>query len=188
MAVLCAHLVVLTLDKSSVKLRPLYLLCIAVCVLAVATIRFATYSVTPGEEFTKKPMLFLKSKGISGNIMSIQEMGAHISWEMPESKILYDTRDDLYQPTGIFDEVRRLDEGKSSIESFVQKYNISIIIADMNTGPVYKPLLYSDNWALIFTTDGYFILVTKQIATEKNLVVFSSVDPLRSLSAKPGAL
>lgn len=186
--VLCAPLLFFTLGKCSGKLKTLLLLCVALCSVCVATIRFATYSVSPGEEFTKKPMRFLKSKGISGNIMSIQEMGAHISWEMPESKILYDTRDDLYQPTGIFDEVHKLDEGKLSIESFVKKYNISIIIGDMNTGAIYKQLLYSDSWSLVYTTDGYFILVDKRLADEKNISTFMAVDPLRTPAAKPGML
>ncbi len=170
------------------KMTRLVAIGITVIALCVSVIRFATFSVGTGEEFTKKPMQFLRAHGIQGNIMSIQEMGAHISWELPESKILYDTRDDLYQPTGIFAEVRKLDEGKLSIEAFVAKYAISVIIADMTTSAVYKPLLYADSWALVYTTDGFFILVDRRIAVEKKLMTYDAVDPLRSPPAKPGML
>lgn len=170
------------------KMARLIAIGIGVIALCVSIVRFATFSVGTGEEFTKKPMQFLRTHGIQGHIMSIQEMGAHISWELPESKILYDTRDDLYQPTGIFSEVQKLDEGKLSIEPFVAKYGISVIIADMTTGAVYKPLLYSDQWALVYTTDGFYILIQRQIASEKKLATYDAIDPLRSPPAKPGMM
>jgi hypothetical protein len=148
--------------------------------------RFWTYSTGFGEEFNAKPMQFLKNAGIQGNIFAIQELGGLISWHMPESKVLLDTRDDLYQPTGIFQTLLSLDRGETSISSILDRYDISIVIGDLANGTVYKPLLYTDAWRLVMITDGFFVAIRSDMAVDKNLTDLGALDPLRIPPSKPG--
>jgi len=138
--------------------------------------------------FPKQATNFLKTNNIDGNIFSSQEIGAFISWERPNSKIFVDTRDDLYQPLGIFEELRMLSEGKIAILDLFGKYNVNIVIGDIANGQVYKSLFYNENWALVFLTDGYFISVKKDLADKSSLKILEALDPLKIPPVKAGEL
>lgn len=158
------------------------------CILGLATgyLRYTTFGIQTGKEFQTKPMEFLRNKHIDGNIFSIQELGALIAWELPKSKIFIDTRDDLYQPTGLFAKLQELDSGKRSLIDLLSEYHADIVIGDLANGSVYKPLFYSPDWSLVYLTDGFFVSVKTPIAREHRLTIFSSIDPLRMPPAKPG--
>jgi len=179
----------LTLSSMKGKFRALTLVCIMLMAAAGISVRFHNFGFGLGLEsdsFQNKAVAYLKSHGMNGNIYETQELGAYVSWELPQSKIFIDTRDDLFQPLGIFDELAAVDSGKLPIRDLLKKYKANIVIGNLTSETNYEPLFYAPTWKLVFLTDGYFIAVRTEIAQTYALTVFDAVDPLRPDGIKPG--
>lgn len=131
---------------------------------------------------------FLKTNNINGNIFSLQEFGAFISWQLPHSKVFVDTRDDLYQSSGVFEDLKLLAEEKIDIIALLSKYKSTIVIADLANAQSYSPLIYDDNWSLVLLTEGYFISLRKDLAIKHKVKILDALDPSRIPPVKPGEL
>lgn len=190
-ALLAMPIVGIVVDALSKRTRIILLGLICLLTLTAIYISFKPLSlqVGLGGLFQTKLTQFLKENRVSGNIYAMQEIGAFLSWELPGSKIFVDTRDDLYQPLGIFAELRQLDEGKIDIISLLNKYQADIVVGELGSlGGVYKPLFYSNGWSLVYLTDGYFIILRNDLVEKYLLTSYDSLDPLRIPPAKPGLL
>jgi hypothetical protein len=138
-------------------------------------------------KFPQKEITFLKKYGIDGNVYANQEISAFITWELSNSKIFVDTRDDLFEPVGVFQKLAHLDAGEN-LSSVLSAYHADIVIGSVGEGVVYKPLFYNENWKLVEMDGGYFILVKKETQVQKNLEIYESLDPLRVPPVKQGEL
>lgn len=171
--------------------KTMFLVVIVSIAVLASVIRFNNFGLGTGLEesiFPVSAVDFLKSRAITGNIFSSQEIGAYLSWQLPASKVFVDTRDDLYQPLGIFQALNDLYEGKRSIFDLFDKYPVDIVIGDTVDGHVYSPLMYDQNWSLVFLDEGVFIIVKGDLAQKHELRTYFSIDPLKSPAAKPGEL
>ena len=177
----------LVVANTPAKAQKVILVLLILFTISTSYIRFRNFIFGPGlspSPFNTRLTAFLRQNKINGNIYSIQEIGSFLSWELPNSKIFLDTRDDLYVPTGIFNELAEVDNGKIPLEAVLDKYRADIVIGDFGTAQTYKSLIYNPGWKLIYLTDGYFVLVRTNLA--KELTTFDSIDPLKTPPAKPG--
>lgn len=180
----------LVVSQLSPKLQKIGLVFLIIFSLVTSYVRFRNFPFGVGllpYRFPTQIIAFFKRNNLAGNIYSTQEMGAFLSWELPQSKVFMDTRDDLYQPTGIFEELVKIDQGKVDISNFLEKYHTNIVLGDFVNPQTYKPLLYSPVWRLVYLTDGYFILVKKNLADTHSLKTLETIDPLRDPPAKPNS-
>lgn len=149
------------------------------------TINYSTFGLGLDEGlFPIKEVEFLKSNQISGNIYSNLELGDFLSFSLPLSKVFIDTRDDLYQPLGIFGELQDLYGKKITLLYLLNKYKATIVIGDFANPIVYKPLFYNTDWKLVFVSDNYFILVKNDIKQRNNLFSFDALDLFKDPPAK----
>jgi len=188
---LVTPLIALIINNLSKRVQFSMLALLLVLAAGASLIRFNNFGLFEGLDtsiFPKEATNFLKTNNIDGNIFLSQEIGAFISWENPDSKIFVDTRDDLFQPLGIFEELQMLSEGKISILDVLAKYKADIVIGDIANGQAYKPLFYNENWALVFLTEGYFISVKTDLANKKNLEILDAIDPFKIPPTKAGEI
>ena len=179
------------LTKSSVRIQRTS---IAVILLLSCVGIFARFSIFPvgiglaRNSFPTNVAAFLVEKNLSGNVYATQELGGYLAFTNPQIKVFSDTRDDLYQPLGIFDELQEVSEGTIPLAALLSKYKTDIIVADLQNGQSFAPLLYSPSWSLVFITDGFMVLTTSDITSKQNLITYHSLDPLRIPPAKPGQI
>ncbi|MFI5205435.1 MAG: tetratricopeptide repeat protein [Candidatus Paceibacterales bacterium] len=153
--------------------------------------RFTNFSFGLGissAPFQAKVTNFLKASSIDGNIYASQEVGAFLSWNLPKSKVFIDTRDDLFLGTDVFGDLGNLDGGKIDIGTLLNKYGANIVVGDIGGGNSYEPLFYSNDWKVVFLTDGYFVAVRKSLIAGRGIKTYEGIDPFRSPAAKAGEL
>ncbi len=158
--------------------------------MAAAAVRIATYPVSVGLApipFGSSAIEYLVKNNISGNIYASQEMGGYIHWRLPDSKIFYDTRDDLYTSTAVPADLSRLTNGQTDLRTLLRTYKADIVVAEADQ-EVFTPLLYLDTWKLVHVGDSQFVLLRTSVADRYGLSSYSALDPTRSPSAKPGEL
>lgn len=179
------------LTKSSIRIQRTS---IAVILLLSCVGIFARFSIFPvgiglaRNSFPTNVAAFLVEKNLSGNVYATQELGGYLAFTNPQIKVFSDTRDDLYQPLGIFDELQEVSEGTIPLAALLSKFKTDIIVADLQNGQSFAPLLYSPSWSLVFITDGFMVLTTSDITSKQNLITYHSLDPLRIPPAKPGQI
>lgn len=137
--------------------------------------------------FQKKIIRYMKNNDLNGNVFSSQEIGSFLSWNLPNSKVFVDTRDDLFTQTSVLSDLDLLANKKINILEILDKHGANIIVGRTASGTIYKPVFYSNSWVLTFITDGYFIAVRKNsFPNIKNGI--SAVDITTNPPAKPGEL
>jgi len=184
-------IVALLITSMSKKIRYMFLLFLVVLALFTTIVQFKTFTFGMGLEnnpFQTKVTNYIRNHGIKGNIFASQEIGGFLTWELPNSKVFVDTRDDLYAPLGIFQELQSISEGKASLLGLLKKHQASIIIADLGSASFYKDAIYSENWKLVYLTDGYFLMLRKDVFDKHTLGSFDAIDPSRIPPSKSGTL
>ena len=168
--------------------RAVLIFCIILAFSAVY-IRFSNFYTGGGIEegiFPTKAVEFLNKYHISGNIYSIQEIGAYVSYKLPASKVFVDTRDELY--VTVFRELKPIYEGTSSLIPLLDKYHTTILVGGMSEVNMYKDLFYLNDWKLVYLSDGNFVFVKKNIADIKHLPTYDAIDLTRNPAVKSGEL
>lgn len=140
------------------------------------------------DNFPTDVVSFIKKHDISGNAYQNQRIGAFLSFFLyPKVLIFVDTRDELYLPISVFSDYMNVFAKGSSVLPLLEKYKVDVVIGDFLTeGRSYEPLFYATDWAIVYINDRYFIAVRREIAKEKNLTIFDSIDPFSASGAKPG--
>ncbi len=99
----------------------------------------------------------LSKENINGNIFAPQGWGAYISWVRPESKVFFDTRDELFENTDVFKDDDSLYQGKMGVFDILNKYQSNIVVGS-STNPLLSPLLLSSDWQIIHNDDKVFVV------------------------------
>lgn len=127
-------------------------------ILIFTYIRFDHYDFGLGiskEIFPTGAVEFLNKNHISGNVFSTQAAGAYITFNSPSSKIYIDTRDDLFISTNI-----KNDEATMNLTQILDKYKANIVIWPKTNTRVFRGLIYSGNWKIIYQ-DFYFAVYVR---------------------------
>ena len=133
----------------------------AVC-LVFFLIRFSHYPTGVGiqdERSLTDVVRFMKQYRIVGNVFVSQDLGSYVSWTMPESKVFYDTRDDLFTKTNVFRDLTAVTTGSVPITTLLDRYQATIVIGRPN--PLFHPLTKSPRWKIIYFKDNYFVAVRR---------------------------
>lgn len=184
-------IIAIIISQINDKFRQILLVMMIFLALSISFNRLNEFSLNTELESTIFPLKavdFLKESAINGNIFSIQEVGSFISWQLPNSKVFVDTRDDLYLSVGVFEDLKLLAEEKIDIIDLLAKYKSDIVIGDLASGEILRPLFYDNNWSLVLVTEGYFISLRTDLADEHNLKIFHTLDPLKIPPVKGGEL
>lgn len=112
------------------------------------------------ETALKQLTAFLRVNKIFGNTYVSQDLGAYITWEVPESKIFYDTRDELFEQTEVFDHKALVNQGKMSMTELLDRYKAEIVIGKPGNS-IYQPVFASQEWETVYQTEAYFVAIRK---------------------------
>jgi len=127
---------------------------------------------------------YIKQNNISGKVFSNPDVGSYLSFELYPNILVYaDTRDDLYIGTSVVNDYFNVISNDKNIMPLISKYNPSIIVADLESSS-YEPLLYDNNWALIYLDDLDLVFVKKTIADTKHLKQYVAIDPYKTSGSK----
>lgn len=138
-------------------------------------IRFSAQSVGLGlneKTFPSSSVQFLKKFRINGRIYSRQDWGAFISWELPESKVFFDTRDELFLQTNVFRDEKLVIQGKLSFPKMLDDYSATIVIGEFSD-VIYDSIFSSPQWAIGYADAEKFVAVRKS-----SVAIAAQPDPL----------
>lgn len=178
----------LSIQSASKKLRILFLILAAGLALSAMIVNLKKADFGWGLStsiFPVEAVNYLKTHSLSTNIFAHQELAAFISWELPDAKIFVDTRDDLFQPLGVFRELEKFYQGQIAVLDASQT---EVVLGEVESAQAYRPLIYNPNWRLVYLTDGYFVAIRTSLLSKYNLTHLAAIDPFRSPPAKPGKL
>ena len=102
---------------------------------------------------------FMRQHRIFGNVYTSQDLGAYVTWTMPESKVFYDTRDDLFVDTSVVKDLDTVNNGTMQITKLLDKYQATIVIGRPHL--TYRPLTQSPAWKIVYFKDNYFIAIRR---------------------------
>jgi hypothetical protein len=176
-------LLVTKMTPRSQKIAVAAAILLAILVVGVRLRQFSFGVGIQQDPFEPTMMIFLKTHHIRGNILSNQEIGAWLSWELPDAKMFVDTRDDLYQNTEVFPDLAAAANNQLAIADLTDRYHVDVIVFTPSLEPMYRPLLYSNRWKLVFLTDLYGVLIRSDKTT---LPAIIHLDPYRDPPAKDG--
>lgn len=131
---------------------------------------------------------FISQNKLSGRAFNYQTVGGYLSYHFyPQILVFYDTRDDLFLDSAIFNDLYSTLVENKSVLPLLDKYHADLVVGDIFTDSLnYRDLFYSPQWALVYFNDRYFIIVRTSIAKEKKLTVLDFIDPYSSSTAKGG--
>lgn len=187
---LAAPLTALALTSLPPKPKRVFVLTFLALGIGAAAVRLATYPVgtrLASVPFQSTAIEYLVSHRIKGNVYTSQELGAFIHWRIPDAKVFYDTRDDLYTTTTIPSDLSKLIRGQTDLRTILRTYKADIVVAEADQ-EILTPLLYVDTWKLVHVGDSQLVFVRTALANALSLQTFDALDPTRSPPAKPGRL
>lgn len=158
--------------------------------IAAAYVRIITYPIGTGLSdipFASSSIRYLADHNVHGTIFASQELGGFLAWELPDSFIFYDTRDDLFVHTDVANDLARLHNGQTDLRTILRKYRADIVIADVDS-EIAAPLLYLTTWKLVHVSDNTMVLVRSPVAEAFGLTPLNALDPTKVPPAKSGSL
>jgi hypothetical protein len=139
------------------------------------------------EPFSPRLIGFIKANGLEGRALNNQQIGAFLTYHLfPEVRVFTDTRDDLFIGTSALTDFSETFAGGNSVLPLLEKYKPDIVVGDLADGASYQPIFYSDEWAVVYLNETYFIAIPKRVADAKGLPQFSAIDPFTFTGAKEG--
>lgn len=100
---------------------------------------------------------FIKQHNLKGNILNNQDLGSYLTYHLyPESKVSYDTRDELFSATPYLNDLMKT----RNIVDLAHKYKADLIVLNFDPNNLsYKYLLSSESWTIVYFQDGYLVAV-----------------------------
>lgn len=172
-AILSAPFLAILLSNLSQKIRWLGLS------LAIALITISYISNPPavgGNDVSFPPAMikFIKDNHLSGRVLNPPRIGAFLEFNLsPKVLAFADTRDELFIGTDVLEKMDTIQSLGASLNYFLLKYKINLIIASPSDGNSYQDLLRSNRWVVVYFDNNYFIIIPKRVALEKNLPVLN---------------
>lgn len=176
LAVPCIALSISSLKKNVSIILSICFLGVALLIVFLRFWLFPFGVGTTSTPFEPTLITFLQTHHIIGNAYESEEIGGYISWEVPDIKVFVDTRDDLYQPLGIFDELNKVSQGQLTLLQLLDNYHADIVIAE-TSDTQYRPLLYTPTWNMVYISDGYFVAVRHPLLKKFHLTPLTAIDP-----------
>lgn len=189
MAAFCAAPSLIILNSKLTRKSRIFITAIFIVIAIITSLmRFKTEPFKTGissDVFPYKVINYFTLHHLNGNIFTNQEIGAFFSWSLPDSKVFFDTRDDLYQPLGIFRKLTNIRQGNLHPHQLFDEYKVNIAVIDSSEGYLFQELLYNPDWKLVYITDGYFVIVRNNLIKSNNLVYLSALDPTLDPPSRP---
>lgn len=131
---------------------------------------------------------FIKNNNLSGKAFNHTHMGSLLTYHFyPDILVFYDTRDEVYLETEALKDLYRIYSSGADILPILEKYQIDLVTGDLITDNMnYKDLFYSNDWAVVFLDDRYFIAVPRLFARQKQLKILDFTDPYSPYGVKNG--
>jgi hypothetical protein len=105
-----------------------------------------------------RAVAYLRSSGVSGNMLNEYVFGGYLIWAAPEHKVFIDGRSDVYEWTGVLREFGDWATLQANPKELLDKYHVAFCLLSA-TSPMARviPLIpgwtqvYSDDQAVVFT-------------------------------------
>lgn len=111
---------------------------------------------------------FLRSHQLKGPMLNDYGYGGYLIWEIPEYPVFIDSRADLYEWTGIFDQYMKWSSLQTDPAWLPDKYgaNLCLFPVDSNRDHILSTL---NNWQRVYSDGQAVIYVRRLVAGDKAL-------------------
>lgn len=125
--------------------------------------------VDPGVDRSFYQMVdFIRDQNLQGKAFNHVSLGGKLTYYLyPQILVFYDTRDDLFIRSRVWDDLYPVFVNGESILPILDRYKVDLVIGDMASDNLnYAELFNTPDWGVVWQNDRYFLALRKpQILT-----------------------